>query len=123
MKRYKNKCDIISNVESEEEKLFFEQLDEEDIELSRENKLVEKLDPEILKYFNDARLITKRSKTRLKQKKKKKKSFKINDQVKYKNISAQIIYGPFDNNNVKMYEIETDSGDILSVSYNDIDEY
>ncbi len=89
-----------------------------DTELIEENSLSKYLDDEVIEYFNEARLIKKRT-LKLQNNKK---HFKVNDKVSYNNNVCNILYGPYLENNLKMFEIETIDGNIISVSINDIEE-
>ncbi|MFW6015122.1 MAG: hypothetical protein ACOCRK_01640 [bacterium] len=120
MKDLRKQNSILSSNYEEEIESYFDTLDEndEDLELTRESKLLDKLDPELVEYFSEARLIKKRSLG--KKIKNKSKLYKTDDKIKYNNTTATIIYGPYKVGNKKMYEIETKSGDVMSISEDDI---
>lgn len=73
----------------------------------------EDVDEDLEEYFIEARLIPK------KDKKVKKKTFKFGDKVNVNGKRASIIYGPFDQNGKKVYEVELD-GEVTTVNANDI---
>ena len=84
--------------------------EEEDDELN-DNKLANDMDDDLAEYFSDARMMPKKTS----KKKKAKVVYKTGDEVTTKQGKGHIIYGPYEVNKKQMYEIELDSGDLISL--------
>lgn len=86
--------------------------DDDEIDNIKEQKMLETLDSDLLKYFNEAHVVKK--KTITKKSKKEKIVYIIGDKIKVNNIIGTIIYGPYEKDNKIFYEIETADG-IISI--------
>lgn len=81
--------------------------------VSKKQRLMNELDPELFEYLND--FITPSKKLKSKNKKVKKASFEIGDSVESKGVFGTIIYGPYNSeSNEDTYEIETEDGSIIT---------
>lgn len=87
--------------------------DDDEIDDIKEQKMLETLDSDLLKYFNEAR-ITKKKQIGNKKTKKEKNIFSVGEKVKFNNIVGTILFGPYEKNDKLFYEIETEYG-IVSI--------
>jgi len=101
------KSQLYNNVNSD-----IDIFDDEDIDDIKEQKMLETLDSDLLKYFSEARVVKK--KTVNKKSKKEKIIFVVGDKVKINNISGTILYGPYEKDNKFFYELETKDG-VISI--------
>ena len=98
-------------------------LDDDDFE-ECEGDISKVLDPELLEYFNDAKVIGSKKTNFSKQKKKKKDKvvYESDQKVKFKGKKCTILYGPYDKDNKQFYELETENGNVISAEYSQIEE-
>lgn len=89
--------------------------DDDEIDDIKEQKMLQTFDSDLLKYFNDARIMKKKCLIN-KKVKKEKNIFITGDKVKFNNICGTIIYGPYEKNDKIFYEIESNNG-IASIEY------
>jgi hypothetical protein len=101
---------LYKNVESEID--IFDD-DDEEIDNIKEQKMLETLDSDLLKYFSEARVVKKKNNFN-KKTKKEKNIFTAGEKVKFNNKNGCIIYGPYEKDDKIFYEIETTHG-IISV--------
>ena len=87
--------------------------DEDEISLEKEEEIIKNLDDDLVKYFGDAKIITKK-KLNNNFKKNKKSDFTIGQKVNINGIYGKIIFGPYEINNKLMCEIELENGNIVS---------
>lgn len=87
--------------------------DDEEIDDIKEQKMLETLDSDLLKYFSEARVVKKKNSFN-KKIKKEKNVFMAGEKVKFNNKNGCIIYGPYEKNDKIFYEIETTNG-IISI--------
>lgn len=84
-----------------------------------EERLITKLDDELIEMFSDARIITKKS---FKTKKKKDKIIYITgDAVKANGRKGNILYGPYEVDGKQMYEVEIDGNGVISAEEKNIE--
>lgn len=80
--------------------------------VSRADKAMEGLDPDLYEFFDDMRLGKSKKKTKTKKKKAK---FAVGDTVNVKDTFGTIIYGPYQTDSgIDTYEIETEDGKIIT---------
>jgi len=91
--------------------------EEDKISLEKEEKIIKILDDDLLKYFGDAKIITKR-KSNNNFKKNKKKDFTIGQKIKINDLHGKILFGPYEINGKLMCEIELENGNIISEDVN-----
>lgn len=88
--------------------------DDEEIDDIKEQKMLKNLDSDLVKYFSEARVGSKKKITN-KKSKKEKAIFNVGEKIKVNNIIGSVIYGPYENKDGKtFYEIETNDG-IISI--------
>ena len=93
---------------------FFDDVIDDEESPESEQRLINKLDDELIEYFSDARIIIK--KTLKKNKKKKEKViYTIGQTVNIGTKKGIIIYGPYEVDGKSMYEIEIDDNGVISV--------
>lgn len=78
------------------------------------------LDDDLLEYFNDAKIYVSKNGSKSKRKKKEKIIFESGQTVFYKNEKCSVIYGPYERDGKQMYELETESDNIISAEYSSI---
>jgi hypothetical protein len=116
-KNWNHKDDIFND--DEEEELYknveseIDIFDDEEIDNIKEQKMLETLDSDLLKYFSEARIVKKKNNLS-KKTKKEKNIFVAGEKVKFNNKTGCIIYGPYEKDDKTFYEIETSNG-IISV--------
>ena len=89
--------------------------DDEDYEENDDYKLVSNMDNDLAGYFSDARVFAKKTTSTKKKQKQKTSSYKIGDKVTVKGVKGSIIFGPYEVDKKKMYEIELDNGELISI--------
>lgn len=80
-----------------------------------DSRLMNNMDDDLAEYFSDARMLPKKTASTTMKKKKNKIIFKTGDKVECKEGTGSILYGPYDVDAKKMYEIELDNGNIISI--------
>lgn len=76
-----------------------------------EQRLIRKLDDELLEYFSEARIISKKPSG--KHKKKEKIIYLAGQEVTVQGRKGTIIYGPYDQDGKQMYEIELENNGVI----------
>lgn len=109
--------DEFNNYE-EEDKLFEEEFDE--LTLEKENNLYKQLDPDLIEYFNDARIIKRKTNFKSKKNKKDKIVYNVGEKVSINNEICTILYGPYEKDNKVYYEIENSKENVLAVEEKNI---
>ena len=99
---------------SSENKFATEDLYEEE-ESEDDSRLMNNMDDDLAEYFSDARMLPKKTSSTTMKKKKNKVVFKTGDKIECKEGTGSILYGPYDVDTKKMYEIELDNGNIISI--------
>lgn len=105
------------------EKLYDEYDEEEDEELSleREDNIIKVLDPDLIEYFNEAQVIKKKTfNSKTKKSKKDREIYPAGTPVKFQNQQCTVLYGPYDLDGKDMYELETTDGNVISGEYSKI---
>lgn len=116
-KRFYDDYDGYDNYENEME-IEIPSFDDEDEEEDEEKNLKDAIDDdEFLKYFDDARMpISAKAPSTTFKKKKPEIIFEQGEKVTYRNKEATIIFGPYEQNYKKFYEIQMIDGRIISAT-------
>ena len=85
-------------------------------------KILSSLDNDFLDSFGRIRVAPK-SVTDKPKKKKPEVTFKMGEKVLYRNKAAEVVFGPYDKNYKKMYEIQTSDGKVYSASSQALHKY
>jgi uncharacterized protein YaiL (DUF2058 family) len=111
--------DLIDGNRLDVEEDIYKEDDDEVLDAERERKLINVLDSDILKYFNEAQVIKKKPFNGCKKVKKEKPEYAVGQKIKVNNLEGTILFGPYEQNDKIMYEVETEKG-VISIDYRSI---
>ena len=97
---------------------FFDDDEDEEDDDEEEKDLKDAIDDEeMLQYFDDAKMSTSsRSLSTTFKKKKPEVTFEQGENVLYRNKEATVVFGPYEKNYKKLYEIQTQDGKIITAT-------
>ena len=87
--------------------------DDEDDDFADDAKLMKSMDGDLAGYFSDARVFAPK-KSAAQKKAKKPQPYKNGEKVIVNGKEGTVVYGPYEVNKKKMYEIELVDGDLIS---------
>lgn len=82
------------------------------------NKIINELDEELLELFYDSKILNRKN---IKKNKNNNNDLKVGQSVKIKNKVGKVIFGPYKVENKVFYEIELNSGDIITEELKNIE--